>query len=70
MAHQTERTVSSHWCDAGTNSRNTAESTGRFPPTPRFQVAMSEHSATAVGAPPAASANMPVIRRVRLKDHL
>ena len=70
MAHQMESTVRSHWCDAGTNSRNTADSTGRFPPTPRFHVAMSEQSAMGVGAPPAAIMNMPAMRRVRLNDIL
>ena len=70
MAHQIDSTVSSHWCVAGTNSRKTAESTGKFPPTPMLHAAMSPHSATASGAPPPASANTAVTRRVRLNDHL
>ena len=65
-----ESTVSSHWCEAGMNSRKTAESTGRFPPTPTLQTAASEQSATALGEAPAATAKTPVMKSVMLKHHL
>ena len=50
--------------------KNTAESTGRFPPTPTLSVANSEHRAISFGEAPAAAANTPVMRRVRLKHGL
>ena len=88
-AHQIDRTVRSHWCEAGMNSatrcqyvwgmhkrmmgsapKNTAESTGGFPPTPTLSTAKSEHNAMSFGEAPAAVANTPVMKSVRLKHHL
>lgn len=50
--------------------RNTAESTGKFPPTPMLHTAASEHSATYPGDAPAAVANTPVTSSVMLNAHL
>lgn len=50
--------------------RNTAESTGRLPPTPTPSTARREARVTKFPEPPAARPNMPAMRRVRLKDHL
>ena len=50
--------------------RNTAESTGKFPPTPILQTAAREHKVTYPGESPAPIANTPVIKRVILKAHL
>lgn len=50
--------------------RNTAESTGRFPPTPTPKVAINEARVTMFWEPPAARPKMPAMRRVKLKDHL
>ena len=54
----------------GDGPRKTAESTGRFPPTPTDQAATREQSATELGAPAAEMPNMAVIRRVILKENL
>ena len=50
--------------------KNTAESTGRFPPTPTLSTAKSEQSVMSFGEAPAAVANTPVMKSVRLKHHL
>lgn len=50
--------------------RNTAESTGRFPPTPTDHTAAKEIRVMAFGEPPPANANTPTMRSVMLKDIL
>ena len=50
--------------------RKTAESTGKFPPTPTLRTAKREQSATSLGDAPAAVAKTPVMKSVRLKHHL
>lgn len=50
--------------------RKTAESTGKFPPVPTLHTATNEHKATALGEPPAAVANRPVMNSVMLNAHL
>lgn len=59
-----------HVGDAGDTPKKIAESTGRLPPTPILQTAAREHNVIESGDAPAEIANMPVIRRVRLKDSL
>ena len=50
--------------------KKTAESTGRLPPTPILHTAAREHNAIESGDAPAATANTPVIKSVRLKANL
>lgn len=50
--------------------KKTAESTGRFPPTPVPKAAIKDASVTKSGDPPAARPNTPAISRVKLNDHL
>ena len=61
--------VTREWGE-GNEPRKTAESTGRLPPTPTDQTAAREHSATALGEPPAEMPNMAVMSRVMLKEIL
>lgn len=65
-----DSTVSRYWCVGGMNSRNMAESTGRFPPTPTLHTATREQRVTAFGDAPAAIAKTPVMNSVRLNAHL
>ena len=65
VSHAVPHTWSS--CD---EPRKMALSTGRFPPTPIDQSATNDESDSNDGAPPAASANTPIINRVILKDGL
>lgn len=62
------RTVNRYWCVPGTKSRNTAESTGRLPPTPTPSTASKEANVRKLDEPPAASPNIPAMRSVTLKD--
>ena len=50
--------------------KKTAESTGRFPPTPVPNTAIKDASVTKSGDPLAAKPNTPAISRVKLNDHL
>lgn len=50
--------------------KNTAESTGRLPPTPTLQSAANDVRATKFGEPPAATAKTAVMKSVMLNDHL
>jgi hypothetical protein len=59
-----------HMGNADAKPKKTAESTGRFPPTPILQTAAREHNATESGDAPAETANTPVIKSVRLKANL
>ena len=54
----------------GTKSKNTAESTGRLPPTPTPMTANSDAKVRKLFDPPAARPKVPAIRSVILKDHL
>ena len=54
----------------GTKSRNTAESMGRLPPTPRPSTARREARVMKFGEPPAANPNTPAKNSVMLNDHL
>jgi hypothetical protein len=54
----------------GDEPKKTAESTGRLPPTPILHTAAREHNAIESGDAPAATANTPVIKSVRLKANL
>lgn len=68
--HHMDMTVRRYWCEAGMKSRNTAESTGRFPPTPRPSTASRDASVMKFGDPPAARPKTPARKRVMLNDHL
>jgi hypothetical protein len=48
-AQSADRTVSRYWCEPGRNSRNTAESTGRLPPTPKDHSAAKQPAAATLG---------------------
>ena len=50
--------------------RKTAESTGKLPPTPTLHIAANKHSTTALPAPPAAVAKIPVMNSVMLNANL
>jgi hypothetical protein len=52
------------------NSRNTAESTGMFPPTPNPARANRQARPTNDGAAPAEMPNAPVMKRVALNEKL
>lgn len=65
--HQTESRVRRLPLSNGRNSRKSAPSTGRLPPTPRPTQAKRPHAPIQVGAPAAASPNTPARKRVKLK---
>ena len=50
--------------------RKTAESTGKFPPTPMPSTARRDARVTKLFEPPEARPNTPAINRVTLNDHL
>ena len=50
--------------------KNTAESTGRLPPTPILHTAANDVKVTKLGEPPAAIAKTAVMKSVILKDSL
>jgi hypothetical protein len=70
MHHHIARKVRRYWWLPGRNSRKVALSTGMLPPTPKPARAKRVASAAKDGAAPAERPKIPVMRRVRLNDHL
>ena len=69
MAHHADITVNNHWYELGNASRNIAESTDKFPPTPKLQKASKQQRAIKFGLEPPIIAQIPVIKNVKLNAH-
>ena len=68
--HQTLSKVRRFPDAKGRNSRNSAPSTGRFPPTPNPRAANMPQVPIQLGAPPTAIPKTPQIKRLKLKAGL